>query len=93
MKILLLFQLYEVNFRAQLIEKDSRNYSFVIMGMFKFESTLFSEEHSCASAVSLKSSSLNKKARLLFISDRDNCRNCILDIDPSEIEFEEVDCF
>jgi hypothetical protein len=57
----LLFQLYEVNYRAKLIDKDSRNYWFVIMGMFKFESTLLSEEHFCVSAVSLKSCSLNKE--------------------------------
>jgi hypothetical protein len=63
------------------------------METFKFESTLFSEEHFCASVVLLKSSSSNKEMRFLIISDRDNGRDCISDIGPSEIEFEEVDCF
>lgn len=60
--------------------------------MFKFESTLLSEEHFCASSVSLKSCSLNKETWFLSISDRDNGRDCILNVSPLEIEFEEVDC-
>jgi hypothetical protein len=65
----LLFRLYKVNYRAKLIDKDSRNYSFILMGMFKFESTLLSEEYFCVlvSAVSLKSCSLNKETWFLII--------------------------
>jgi hypothetical protein len=61
--------------------------------MFKFESILLSEEHFCVSAISLKSCSSNKETRFLIISDRENGRDCILNIGPSGIEFEEVDCF
>ncbi len=61
--------------------------------MFKFELTLFSEEHSCVSAASLESSSSNEEMRFPTISDRDDGWDWISGIGPLEIEFEEVACF